>query len=607
MSKFRPKLDPNAPLFIPKSQKPKFDPTHYIPFIPKAQREKESVTVIIPEASAGIQPPPILDEKIPSAPPSPVLIFSYTPTFFAQLKETIPPRDISCAFVMKSSTSLSSKARKGGVHLHITKSAHAYDPLEEKRKIEANKLLAVIKEGRGLLNKLSPSNFKTIAQQISKLVNPKAVALLHLNQQDHDEFLEDFLDFLYTKAIIETIFCPLYADLCLELQKANSTIRTRLIHICQTNFAEAFQDVTTTDSWVATHEEIDEKIREEMKYKKGDKEVSEQKKDIERFYLERRKRTLILGNIQFIARLCLTRPPVLSPNVVFLIADTLIKNGREIHDSNSVEALCILLTIVGKDFYYNSSLRPLLERIMINELPYFSEDREIERRINFLCLDVLDLWNLEWKKETRTSREVEPVEEFKKVERRKPRPSFATRVIPGQTATLSVNSFAGLEEEVEHIREVVGSQGEIDYKVSAKKVVNCIGDSSFEYLDDLINNLSLATVYQKSCFFAALVSLFFDTNPSSSKVDTFASYVLHLFKSSVFPEDVLSIGLKKVIEELEDVAEDFPNVYLVAAKFLSLVQNFGLLSTMQLLSLFSGVDSFVVQRTRDEFVKFVDE
>ncbi|KAL0246495.1 hypothetical protein GEMRC1_007707 [Eukaryota sp. GEM-RC1] len=426
-------------------------------FIPKSKRSDES-----PVPGSGVLGPEIeiTQEKV-----SPPQELHLTPSPEAQ--PTGPPTAPLLDEVANYPWTLMSERDRR----QITKSAMVYSLREEKKKKTLDPVLQRVKESRGLLNKLSAENFNEVSNQLCELVNLRTVHISGLTEEQFHEFVSQFLSALYSKAILEPTFNTLYANLMIQMAKVYPPLKQKLIHICQSAFTAAFEDEGGA-TWTVGEQEVEDKIKLEMTAKQQSLDsVTQARRDVELFYMQRRVRAKVLGNVDFIAKLCtIGQPPLLSPAVVFLVTSTLLKNAREYHDNNSVEALTILFTNVGRIFSTNPYTKQRLDEIISNEVYHLIEDPNLEKRVKFLCLDLYDLWKNNWIQPGRVlTKEVVPgvtedEEGFRPVPIRKARPAYTKRSM-GDRFDLAhapvVNPFEGLEEDAASISSAV-DEDELD-------------------------------------------------------------------------------------------------------------------------------------------------
>ncbi|KAL0215382.1 hypothetical protein P9112_007566 [Eukaryota sp. TZLM1-RC] len=501
-------------------------------------------------------------------------------------------------------------------HMLKPRSQFAYNVLEERRKKSTDKLHAYVKETNGLLNKLSEENYRLIFNQLVLKINRKAVKFHPLSEEEFDVYIDEFLSFLFNKAVLEPTFSPLYARLCLDISKAYSPFKLKIISKCQESFTLAFAS-DSTDSWKAAEQEVDQRLRSEFRTQALD-DVTQQRRDIEIYYMERKKRRKILGNIQFIGHLSLVG--LLLPDDVFKIATTLINNGQ----NNSVEALTILLTIVGPVFSRKNEHKRMINELLEGPVTDFSVDKNLEKRVNFACLDLLDLWRNNWttvphfsstKPKPSAPKQITTTEDsfggFVTVTSRKRRPSYSKgpRIVENEFDLVhpKINPFESLTEDSENIREstvpIVGA--ELDGK--AKKAAEKARSASIGEFKSIISDLELSSVGGSAIFLSRFFYHFINSNPKSSTIRHHTDLLSACFKEDDIPLESLSRGLRLLMGLLDDLGEDFPNCYICIAQLLNefVVRQLVSSSNVEDLLQESMEDSWFVEKVRFKFRELV--
>lgn len=249
------------------------------------------------------------------------------------------------------------------------------DPEEEKRQ----------KQVKSILNKLTPDNFSKLLGQILGIEFPNQESLYGLVNQ------------IFDKALSEPTFCELYSEMCKKLSDSTGiqgglpkfeerspdgrtvifTLRRALLHKCQTEFEKGREAFSAGD--VLSHEKEERKARGEVDEplpepaaeadaapapapeeasaagKEGieakPKSPEEQRLDERRARMKREEENLkarrrALGNIHFIGHLF--RKSLLTRKIILECSSQLLRNVEN-PDPEDVEALCKLMTTVGKD------------------------------------------------------------------------------------------------------------------------------------------------------------------------------------------------------------------------------------------------------------------
>ncbi|MFH4974348.1 hypothetical protein AB6A40_001057 [Gnathostoma spinigerum] len=252
------------------------------------------------------------------------------------------------------------------VKLH--KAEHAWKPDKDDT---ADKKL--FKEVRALLNKITPSTFKTLSQDF---LNYK----IYTNKKN----MSEVIDIIFDKAVEEPKFCPLYSDLCKaqDMYESNDTgtceFRNGILTRCQQTFETKRQDEINKKNEEAAAE-TDEAKQKELK--------------IEAMEMEAKERRRMFGNIGFIGQLYrheLIVPKILNWCIIHLLRSHGQSKGG---DEESVECAVKMIETVGR----------IAERQAhpdFNVDKYCSHLKEIapnvSNRVRFLILNLLELKENHW-------------------------------------------------------------------------------------------------------------------------------------------------------------------------------------------------------------------
>mmetsp|Transcript_19505 Transcript_19505/g.26972 ORF Transcript_19505/g.26972 Transcript_19505/m.26972 type:complete len:785 (-) Transcript_19505:323-2677(-) len=236
-------------------------------------------------------------------------------------------------------------------------------------KSDTEKLLRSVK---GILNKITPEKFEKLSDQIVNIGITTA------------DLLHKVISLIFDKAVAEPTFCQLYSRLCVKLSKAlpefppaegedkPMTFRRILLNTCQEEFEGA------TAQRAAAMQEIAE----------GGNLTPEEKE-----FKLRLVKLKTLGNIRLIGELF--KEKMIMEKILHACITDLLGKPRDVPPDENVEALCNLLTTVGKNLDLAPRSKAFVEGYF-QRLNNFTKNESMPSRIRFMCKDVIDLRLNKW-------------------------------------------------------------------------------------------------------------------------------------------------------------------------------------------------------------------
>ncbi|KAG1653698.1 Eukaryotic translation initiation factor 4 gamma 3 [Nymphon striatum] len=331
---------------------------------------------------------------------SPMSSFDFTPGF---VQSTGKGKSQIMGQKKSSQSGKSSSMRRINLNLDVKlhQSENAWKPSVLRKtegSVEENETMVIVGKAREILNKLTPSNFKSLSDDFTKLkINSK-------------EKMEKVIDLLFQKALAEPKFVKEYADLCKNL----STLRLKV--------SADGQDLKFQSMILSRCQGIFEKSPlVALKKESRQKDISQEKDVCLTFSfnspsfqfipIEAQKKASLeegltndefkakqqmVGNIRLIAQLY--KLNLLTANIIYDCYNKLLHGP---HDEMTVELLTILIREVGKHMEQEASEKRSL-RFNRQKLTDFYDEVEdmlntdTNNRNKFMIRDIVELRQNNW-------------------------------------------------------------------------------------------------------------------------------------------------------------------------------------------------------------------
>ena len=314
-------------------------------------------------------------------------------------------------------------------------------------KIKASKADLIVREVRGILNKMTEETFDILSDQI-----------ISLRIISSSEALQGVISCVFDKAVEEPHFCPMYARLCVKIvrmeaderkqaainqglpapQHPTSVFRNLLLKRCQEEYSKK-------RAWSK------ERLEKLLKEKSGDENAQlEIKGDDDRkpedkghltdddFLLIKLKRR-VLGNVHFIGELFKTN--LLSNRIMHECVQELLSNVEN-PEEEEIESLCRLLHTVG--YLIDTADAAESWQVYMSKMRQLSQSKtKLKPRVRFMVDDVIEERMKGWKSSfSKSQKSLESIRQEQIQEKRQQEVRQIDRNRPNQSRQSSQTNYS---------------------------------------------------------------------------------------------------------------------------------------------------------------------
>jgi drug/metabolite transporter (DMT)-like permease len=221
---------------------------------------------------------------------------------------------------------------------------------------------------RAILNKLTPTNFEKLIEQM------KAINI------DNAATLTSFVSQIFDRALMEPIYCEMYVNFCCQLARElpdfnedneKVTFKRVLLNKCQEEF------------------ERGEREQEEANKAEEEGEIKQSAEQREEKRVKARRR--MLGNIRLIGELY--KKKVLTERIMHACIQKLLGQYQD-PDEEDVEALCKLMSTTGEMIDHQKAKEHM--DAYFDRMKALSNNMNLSSRVRFMLKDANDLRKNKW-------------------------------------------------------------------------------------------------------------------------------------------------------------------------------------------------------------------
>lgn len=213
--------------------------------------------------------------------------------------------------------------------------------------------------------------------------------------------LADFIDMIFTKALDEPTYSPVYARLCLEIDRSYKegdedvrSFRSKLLSRCQKAFEQVRSESADSKAKAANPPPppaappADETADAKAKRLKAEADAKEE--EAYKTMLAKKRK---IGNIKFIGELF--KVEMINYSIIHQCIDELLSD----RDESCLECLCKLVETTGRKIYERgdkSKEKEAKETEHFKQMKILAEDKSLPSRIRFMLQDIVDLRARGW-------------------------------------------------------------------------------------------------------------------------------------------------------------------------------------------------------------------